>query len=77
MPDDKFFSGLVQHTVGWPTDMNTYQGTFLYHKDPNQVHFGLVIGLNYKNPYINPYEEFQVNAVNRLLLTTAFALFRE
>jgi len=59
VPDAKFFSGLVQHTVGWPTERDVYQGSFLYHKDPNQVHLGLVIGLDYKNPYLNPYEEFQ------------------
>ncbi|KAM3140543.1 hypothetical protein pb186bvf_007355 [Paramecium bursaria] len=51
--------GLVQHTVGWPLGINTYGGSFLYHKGSNQIHLGLVVGLDYKNPYLNPYEEFQ------------------
>ena len=56
----KLFSpGYVQHTVGWPVDSSTYAGSFLYHMKPNLIHVGLVVGLNYKNPYINPYEEFQ------------------
>jgi len=54
-----FQPGLVQHTVGWPVDSETYAGSFLYHMKPNFIHVGLVVGLNYKNPYLNPYEEFQ------------------
>ncbi|EGR27321.1 hypothetical protein IMG5_197890 [Ichthyophthirius multifiliis] len=59
VPTEKFQSGLVQHTVGWPLDKYTYGGSFLYHKDPNQIHIGYVIGLQYQNPNLNPYEEFQ------------------
>lgn len=61
VPAEKFKSGLVQHTVGWPLDNNTYGGSFLYHKDPNQIHIGYAVGLQYDNPFINPYEEFQVS----------------
>jgi electron-transferring-flavoprotein dehydrogenase len=51
--------GLVIHTVGWPLDSATYGGSFLYHLEDRQVAVGLVIGLDYKNPYLNPFEEFQ------------------
>lgn len=49
----------MQHTVGWPLSSDVYAGSFLYHMKPNLVHLGLVVGLDYKNPYLNPYEEFQ------------------
>jgi electron-transferring-flavoprotein dehydrogenase len=52
-------SGLVIHTVGWPLDRNTYGGSFLYHLAGGQVAVGFVIGLDYANPYLNPFEEFQ------------------
>ena len=45
--------------MGWPVNTDTYAGSFLYHMKPNLVLIGLVVGLNYKNPYLNPYEEFQ------------------
>jgi electron-transferring-flavoprotein dehydrogenase len=51
--------GLVVHTAGWPLDTKTYGGSFLYHLDHNQVAVGYVVGLNYENPYLSPYEEFQ------------------
>jgi electron-transferring-flavoprotein dehydrogenase len=51
--------GLVIHTTGWPLDSKTYGGSFLYHLENNQVAVGYVIGLNYENPYLSPYEEFQ------------------
>ena len=51
--------GLVVHTVGWPLDRNTYGGSFLYHLDGNQVAVGFVIGLDYSNPHLSPFEEFQ------------------
>lgn len=60
IPQEKFEPGLVQHTVGWPLDRHTYGGSFIYHMEPNKVHMGFVVGLDYKNPYLNPYEEFQV-----------------
>ncbi|WP_208023741.1 electron transfer flavoprotein-ubiquinone oxidoreductase [Duganella aquatilis] len=51
--------GLVIHTTGWPLDSKTYGGSFLYHLENNQVMIGYVVGLNYENPYLSPYEEFQ------------------
>jgi electron-transferring-flavoprotein dehydrogenase len=51
--------GLVIHTVGWPLDAGTYGGSFLYHLEDRQIAVGFVIGLDYKNPFLNPFEEFQ------------------
>ena len=51
--------GHVMHTIGWPLDTDTYGGSFLYHLSKNLISVGFVIGLDYKNPYISPYEEFQ------------------
>jgi electron-transferring-flavoprotein dehydrogenase len=51
--------GLVMHTAGWPLDTATYGGSFLYHLDHNQVELGFVVGLDYSNPYLSPFEEFQ------------------
>jgi len=51
--------GLVQHSIGWPLDKSTYGGSFIYHADDNKIHVGFVIGLDYKNPYLNPYKEMQ------------------
>jgi len=51
--------GLVVHTAGWPLSNDTYGGSFLYHLENNQVSIGYVVGLNYSNPYLDPYEEFQ------------------
>jgi electron-transferring-flavoprotein dehydrogenase len=51
--------GLVVHTVGWPLDGSTYGGSFLYHLEDRQVAVGFVIGLDYHNPFMNPFEEFQ------------------
>ncbi|MCQ9616864.1 electron transfer flavoprotein-ubiquinone oxidoreductase [Paenalcaligenes niemegkensis] len=51
--------GLVLHTSGWPLDSDTYGGSFLYHLDNNIVVVGLVVGLDYANPWISPFEEFQ------------------
>ncbi|HLI12926.1 MAG TPA: electron transfer flavoprotein-ubiquinone oxidoreductase [Alphaproteobacteria bacterium] len=51
--------GLVTHTVGWPMDNRTYGGSFLYHLENNQVAVGFVIGLDYENPYLSPFDEFQ------------------
>ena len=51
--------GLVVHTAGWPLDSDTYGGSFLYHLNNNQVALGMVVGLDYANPWISPFEEFQ------------------
>jgi electron-transferring-flavoprotein dehydrogenase len=55
----KHEQGLVIHTVGWPLDMGTYGGSFIYHLEDNQVAIGYVVGLDYENPYLNPFETFQ------------------
>ncbi len=52
-------AGLVIHTTGWPVDRQTYGGSFLYHLENNQVAVGFVIGLDYQNPWISPFDEFQ------------------
>ena len=51
--------GLVQHTFGWPLDNRTGGGSFLYHMEDNLVSVGFVLHLNYHNPYLSPFEEFQ------------------
>ncbi|AYR22123.1 electron transfer flavoprotein-ubiquinone oxidoreductase [Alcaligenes faecalis] len=51
--------GLVIHTAGWPLDSDTYGGSFLYHLDNNLVMVGMVVGLDYANPWLSPFEEFQ------------------
>jgi electron-transferring-flavoprotein dehydrogenase len=51
--------GLVLHTIGWPLTSDTYGGSFLYHLEQRQVAVGFVVGLDYKNPFLNPFEEFQ------------------
>ena len=55
----KHIPGHVQHSFGWPLDMKTGGGSFLYHMEDNQVVVGFVVHLNYKNPYLSPFEEFQ------------------
>ena len=51
--------GLTMHTVGWPVSTDVYGGSFLYHLENNQVAVGFVVGLDYSNPHLSPYEEFQ------------------
>ncbi len=51
--------GLVVHTAGWPMDDATYGGSFLYHMEDNKIALGFITGLNYTNPYLSPFEEFQ------------------
>jgi electron-transferring-flavoprotein dehydrogenase len=55
----RFKAGLVMHTAGWPLSSDTYGGSFLYHLEDNKVAVGFVVGLNYSNPYLSPFEEFQ------------------
>ncbi|MDY0035700.1 MAG: electron transfer flavoprotein-ubiquinone oxidoreductase [Zoogloea oleivorans] len=52
-------AGLTMHTVGWPVSTDVYGGSFLYHLENNQVAVGFVVGLDYSNPHLSPYEEFQ------------------
>jgi electron-transferring-flavoprotein dehydrogenase len=56
---EKHRPGLVQHTFGWPLDRHTGGGSFLYHLGDNLVSVGFVVHLNYANPYLSPFEEFQ------------------
>ena len=51
--------GAVVHTIGWPLDSQTYGGSFLYHLEENQIAIGFVVGLDYRNPHLDPFLEFQ------------------
>jgi len=51
--------GLIVHSVGWPLSSDTYGGSFLYHLEDNLVAVGMVVGLDYRNPWLSPFEEFQ------------------
>ncbi|MEO6972884.1 MAG: electron transfer flavoprotein-ubiquinone oxidoreductase [Rhodoferax sp.] len=51
--------GFVMHTAGWPMDSSTYGGAFLYHMEDNKISMGFITGLDYANPYLSPFEEFQ------------------
>ena len=55
----KHRAGHVQHTIGWPMDTQTYGGSWLYHWEQNLVSIGFVVGLDYQNPFLSPFEEFQ------------------
>lgn len=55
----KHQEGLVVHTAGWPLDKDTNGGGYLYHAENNQVFVGLIIDLNYSNPHLSPFDEFQ------------------
>jgi len=55
----KHRAGLAIHTIGWPLDRRTYGGSFLYHFDRNLLAAGFVVGLDYVNPHLSPFEEFQ------------------
>lgn len=56
---EKHKPGTVIHTIGWPLDHSTYGGSFIYHLSKNRVALGFVVGLDYTNPWLDPYEEFQ------------------
>ncbi|WVQ72306.1 hypothetical protein IAR50_001856 [Cryptococcus sp. DSM 104548] len=59
VPDEVYEPGKVVHTLGWPLDYQTYGGSWMYHMEDNMVSIGLVVGLDYPNPYLSPYKEFQ------------------
>jgi electron-transferring-flavoprotein dehydrogenase len=59
IPAAQHIPGLVVHTAGWPMNSSTYGGGFLYHLEDNQVAVGYVVGLDYANPFLSPFEEFQ------------------
>ncbi|MCV2509756.1 MAG: electron transfer flavoprotein-ubiquinone oxidoreductase, partial [Neisseriaceae bacterium] len=56
VPENQHQEGLVMHTVGWPLPMNVYGGSFMYHMQDNKIYIGYVIGLDYNNPYMSPFE---------------------
>ncbi|GAM20797.1 hypothetical protein SAMD00019534_039720, partial [Acytostelium subglobosum LB1] len=60
-------AGLTLHTIGFPMDLNTYGGGFVYHLENNLMSIGLVVGLDYSNPYLNPYQEFQKMKLHPLI----------
>ena len=59
IPAEQHKEGLVVHAAGWPLESETYGGAFMYHMDDNQVSIGQIVGLDYANPYLSPFEEFQ------------------
>jgi electron-transferring-flavoprotein dehydrogenase len=59
VPPAQHQQGLVIHTIGWPLSTDTYGGSFLYHLENNLVAVGFVVGLDYSNPWLSPFEEFQ------------------
>ena len=59
LPAGRVEPGLIQHTLGWPLDTRTYGGSFIYHLDNNRVYVGFVVGLDYEDPRLSPFEAFQ------------------
>ncbi|HEY7991418.1 MAG TPA: electron transfer flavoprotein-ubiquinone oxidoreductase [Stellaceae bacterium] len=59
VPEAQHHAGRVIHTIGWPLDWGTYGGAFIYHLENRQVAIGMVVGLDYKNPFLSPFEELQ------------------
>ena len=66
---EKFHKGRVQHSFGWPLDNSTGGGSFLYHFDDNPVSVGFVVHLNYQNPTLSPFDEFQRFKTHPLILS--------
>ena len=59
VPAEQHKEGLVVHAAGWPLESDTYGGAFMYHMDNNEIAIGQIVGLDYANPYLSPFEEFQ------------------
>ncbi len=59
VPYENLSPGKVIHTIGWPLSNDTYGGSFIYHMQPNLLSLGFVVGLDYPNPYLNPFAELQ------------------
>ncbi|MBN9509113.1 MAG: electron transfer flavoprotein-ubiquinone oxidoreductase [Alphaproteobacteria bacterium] len=59
VPQENHRPGQVLHTIGWPLDAATYGGSFLYHWGENFISYGFVVGLDYRNPFLSPFEEMQ------------------
>ena len=69
--EEQHQEGLVMHTAGWPLDNQTYGGSFMYHAENKQIFLGYVIGLDYKNPHLSPFDEFQRFKTHPCLLYTS------
>lgn len=71
LPPGRVEPGLIQHSFGWPLDNRTYGGSFVYHLDRDRAYVGYVVGLDYEDPRLQPFEAFQQfkhhNSVRRLL----------
>jgi len=59
IPEENHRPGLIEHSIGWPLDSGTYGGSFLYHFGNRLVSYGFVVGLDYRNPWLSPFEEMQ------------------
>lgn len=59
VPSENHQEGLIIHTTGWPMDAKTYGGSWMYHMADNLISVGFVVGLDYQNPYLSPFEEMQ------------------
>jgi electron-transferring-flavoprotein dehydrogenase len=59
LPEGRTEPGLVQHSIGWPLDNKTYGGSFMYHLDDDRLYIGFVVGLDYEDPRLRPFEVFQ------------------
>jgi electron-transferring-flavoprotein dehydrogenase len=59
IPRENHRPGLIEHSIGWPMDSSTYGGSWLYHWGDNLVSYGFVVGLDYRNPWLSPFEEMQ------------------
>lgn len=59
LPEGRVEPGLIQHSLGWPLDSGTYGGSFIYHLDNNRAYVGFVVGLDYEDPRLSPFEAFQ------------------
>jgi electron-transferring-flavoprotein dehydrogenase len=59
LPEGRVEPGLIQHSLGWPLDTRTYGGSFIYHLDNNRAYVGFVVGLDYEDPRLSPFEAFQ------------------
>ncbi len=59
LPEDQHNEGQIVHTAGWPMDTKTWGGSFIYHLSDRQAYVGYVVGLDYQNPHLSPFEEFQ------------------
>jgi len=59
LPEGRVEPGLIQHSLGWPLDAGTYGGSFIYHLDQNRVYVGFVVGLDYRDARLQPFEAFQ------------------